>query len=363
MLWVVDAFMTIGEFAARSGLSARRLRTYASLALLVPVAVDPSSGYRYYSTDQVRDAQVIDALRMAGMPLGEVAAFLRDPSADRLDAWAGRVDADAADRQRGVDRARALVSAESGSCAPVARTQSEKEPTMKLKSVGRSETGLVRSHNEDAVVDSDHLVAVADGMGGSPGGAVAAMVATTLLEAAFTGRSLDELEAGVRAANRAVWERARDDPGLEGMGTTISAAGIAADGTLAWVNVGDSRVCLFRDGALTQLTDDHSVTAELVRCGALDQREEHAHPHHGILTRALGVGPDVQIDGAVRPAVVGDRLLVATDGLFNEVANHEIARLMASTTDLESTVAALVELALDRGAHDNVSVVVADVLR
>jgi serine/threonine protein phosphatase PrpC len=354
--------MTIGEFSARSGLSPKRLRTYADVALLVPVAVDAASGYRYYAADQLYEARLIDALRAAGMPLGEIARFLRDPTCDRLDGWAGRVEAEAADRHRAVDRARVLLSTGSASCSPVEHGRREKEPTMKLRTVSHTETGLVRATNEDAVVGDDQLVAVADGMGGAPGGATASAVAATLVRAAFTGRSLDELAAGVRAANRALWDRASADPEMEGMGTTISAAGVTTDGTLALVNVGDSRVCRFRDGALTQLTEDHSVTAELVRSGELDHREARAHPQHSILTRALGVGPEVQIDATTHPAVTGDRLLVATDGLFNEIPNQEIQALMASTVDLEATVAALIGLAMERGAHDNVSVVVADVI-
>ena len=115
------------------------------------------------------------------------------------------------------------------------------------------------------------------------------------------------------------------------------------------VNVGDSRACLLRDDSLTQLTDDHSVTAELVRRGELTEHEALDHPHRGVLTRALGVGPDVELDSAAHPVAEGDRLLVCTDGLFNEVPNDEIASLMAATDDLQATADALVELALSRG--------------
>jgi protein phosphatase len=112
---------------------------------------------------------------------------------------------------------------------------------------------------------------------------------------------------------------------------------------------------------LTQLTDDHSVTAELVRRGELSEHEARDHPHHSVLTRALGVGPDVELDSVAQLAVEGDRLLVGTDGLFNEIANDEIASLMSATEDLQATADALVELALSRGGRDNVSVVVAEI--
>src|SRR3981189_3694988 len=100
MLRCVDDLMPIGEFSARSGLSPKRLRSYAAAGLLVPAAVDSASGYRYYAPGQVREAQRIDALRDAGMPLGDIGALLRDPSGQQIDAWARRVQIDAAQRQK-----------------------------------------------------------------------------------------------------------------------------------------------------------------------------------------------------------------------------------------------------------------------
>src|SRR5262245_13966008 len=110
MLDRVDDLLPIGEFSERTGLSPNRLRSYAAGGLLVPAAVDSASGYRYYAPGQVREAKVIDTLREAGMPLAEIAALLRDPSLDRLDAWARRVESDAAHRQQALDLARDLLS-------------------------------------------------------------------------------------------------------------------------------------------------------------------------------------------------------------------------------------------------------------
>jgi PPM family protein phosphatase len=361
MLRCVDDLMPIGEFSERSGLSPNRLRSYAAGGLLVPAAVDSASGYRYYSPGQLHEARVIDTLRDAGMPLADIAAFLRDPSSDQLDAWARRVEIEAAQRQQAVDLARRLLSIDATSFTHADYGRSGKVSMLKLTTVSHTDIGRVRDNNEDAVVSSDHMAAVADGMGGHPGGAVASAVAVGLLQSAFTGRSLDELEAAVRAANRAIWDRAGASAELEGMGTTVCAAGLTEDGSLAVVNVGDSRACVLRDGSLRQLTDDHSVTAELVRRGELSEQEALDHPHRSVLTRALGVGPDVEIDSAAHTAEEGDRLLVCTDGLFNEVPNDEIAPLMAATEDLEATADALVELALSRGGRDNISVVVADI--
>ena len=295
------------------------------------------------------------------MPLADIAALLRDPSCDQLDAWARRVEIDAAHRRQALDLARGLLSIGATSSTPVGNERSGMVSMPKLRTVSRTDIGLVRDDNEDAVVSSDHLAAVADGMGGHPGGEVASAIAVALVQAAFTGRSLEELQAAVRAANRAIWDRAGSSAELAGMGTTICAVGLTGDGSLVVVNVGDSRACVLRNGSLRQLTDDHSVTAELVRRGELSEHDALDHPQRSVLTRALGVGPDVEIDGAAHPVVEGDRLLVCTDGLFNEVPNDEIASLMAATEDLEATGDALIELALTRGGRDNVSVVVADI--
>jgi serine/threonine protein phosphatase PrpC len=362
MLRCVDDLMTIGEFAARSGVSPKRLRNYAAAGLLVPAAVDSGSGYRYYSPRQVREAELIDSLRAAGMPLFDVGTLLRDPSCDRLDAWAKQVEIDAADRLNALDDARRLLSIDATPFSSVDRDRSGGEPKMRLSTASHTDIGRVREHNEDAVVSSDQVAAVADGMGGHPGGEVASSVAVALVEAAFTGRSLEELEAAVRAANRAIWDRATTSSELEGMGTTICAAGLTEDGTLVVVNVGDSRACLLRDGALTQLTDDHTVTAELVRRGELGEQEAMDHPRHGVLTRALGVGPRVEVDATTHAVMAGDRVLMCTDGLFNEVPYDEVESLMATTEDLEATADSLVEQAVSRGGRDNVSVVVAEIL-
>jgi len=210
-------------------------------------------------------------------------------------------------------------------------------------------------------VTNNRLVAVADGMGGHSGGEVASAVAVSLLQAAFTGRSLDELEAAIRAANRAIWDRACETEELEGMGSTICAAGLTDEGTLAVVNVGDSRAYMLRDGSLRQLTNDHSLTAELVRRGELTESQARDHPLHGVITRVLGGAPEVSVDGACHPIAVGDRLLICSDGLYNEMHSDEIASILTATEHNQQAADDLVDLAVSRGGRDNVSVVVADV--
>jgi PPM family protein phosphatase len=357
----MDGLIPIGEFSERSGISRKRLRSYGADGLLVPAAVDSASGYRYYSPAQLGDARVIDTLREAGIPLADIAALLRDPSCHPLDAWARRVELDAAHKQQALDLARRLLSIDATSPTSVQNSRAGKESTMRLRTVTQTNIGRVRENNEDAVVSNDHLAAVADGMGGHPGGEVASAVAVALVQAAFTGRSLDELEAAVRAANRAIWDRADASAEMEGMAATICAVGVTGEGNLVVVNVGDSRACVLHNDSFTQLTNDHTVVADLVRRGELTEQEAVEHPQRAVLTRALGVGPNVDVDSAAHSVVEGDRLLVCTDGLYSEVPDDEIADLMTSTEDLQATADALVQRALAGGGRDNVSVVVADV--
>jgi serine/threonine protein phosphatase PrpC len=358
----MDGLISIGEFSVRSGLSPKRLRSYAAAGLLVPAAVDSASGYRFYAPAQLRVAELIDALRRAGMPVLEIGAVLARPSVARLDAWSAQLQQDAVQRRGALDAARRLLAPEMPSPGGEAGQDTEAtEAVMALQAVSRSEQGPVRERNEDAVVTGPRLVAVADGMGGAPGGEVASSLTIAIVADAFTGQSVDELAAGVRAANRAVWEHAAAT-GASGMGTTVCAAGLLDGGRLVVVHVGDSRAYLVRRGELTRITDDHSITGELVRTGELSEEEAARHPHRNVLTRALGVGPGVDLDSAVHPVEPDDRLLLCTDGLFTEVAAEDIAAVLGSRRDLQATADELIRLALAGGGRDNVSVVVAQVV-
>lgn len=352
--------MPIGEFSERSGLSPKRLRSYATAGLLVPAAIDSLSGYRYYSPGQLREARLIDALRVAGVPLAQIEPLLRDPSPERLDACVQQVEVDAAQRREALILARRLLAVDVDGATGTAE-HSRNEAMTRLQAAARTDIGRVRDNNEDAVLCLDHLVAVADGMGGHPGGEVASNLALSLLDASFTGDSLTELEAAVRAANRAISERAAASRDLEGMGTTLCAVGVTGDGRLAVVNVGDSRAYLMRDSSLRQLTADHSITGELIRRGELTEQDALSHPHRSVLTRALGCGPEVDVDGAQHLATEGDRLLLCTDGLINEVAENDIPTLMDSALYVGPVADALVERALSNGGRDNIAVVVAEV--
>jgi PPM family protein phosphatase len=350
--------MPIGEFSERSGLSPKQLRTYAASGLLVPAAVDSTSGYRFYAPGQLRDARLIEVLRRAGVPLADIDAMLRHPSRDRLDLWARRVDDQAAQSRGALELARRMLALD------VLHDTSEDDyrrggRVKHFATASRSEQGPVREDNEDAVVTDGRLLAVADGMGGHQGGGVASAMAVAMVDAAFTGETPGELDAAVRAANWAIWERAQASPELGGMGTTLCVAGMVQE-RLALVNVGDSRAYLLRAGSVSQLTEDHSVTAELVRRGELTEAEAATHPHRGILTRALGVGPEVELDSRTVEVTHGDRLLLCSDGLFNEVSFEELSWLMTAAT-LTAAADGLVDAALAHGGHDNVSVILAEV--
>lgn len=353
--------MAIGEFSARSGLSAKRLRTYAAEGLLAPAAVDPGSGYRYYSPSQLDDAQLIDALRVAGVPLAEIREFRREPSREQFDVWTRQLETDANNRQGALVLARHHFAASEDACLPTSGPDSKERHMTRLRTAGRTDIGQLRETNEDVTVSSDCLALVADGMGGHPGGEIAANVVAGMVQAAFTGQSVDELESAVRAANWAIRERAVAEPGLEGMGTTICAAGVLTSGQVALVNVGDSRAYLWHEGALSQLTHDHSLTSELIERGELRVEEAPEHPYYGILTRAIGVGSDVEIDRTTVVVERGDRIVVCSDGLFNELSDDEIVRTMARGGDVAAVVDILISRAIAQGGRDNVSVVVAEV--
>ena len=235
-----------------------------------------------------------------------------------------------------------------------------------LRSGSATDTGLVRSVNQDLAVETPNLFAVADGMGGHAGGEVAARLAIDALSVAFgrqpTGAGLSE---AVSEANGVVWQQAIDHPELRGMGTTLTAAALVnEDGqdVLALVNVGDSRSYRFHDGELTQITTDHSLAEEMVRTGELTSAQAAVHPHRHILTRALGVSPDVAVDLWRIHPVRGDRYLLCSDGLTNELDTAQITEVLASVSDPAQAADLLVQAARTHGGSDNVTAVVVDVV-
>ncbi len=235
-----------------------------------------------------------------------------------------------------------------------------------LRSGSATHVGHVRSVNEDFALEGDALFAVADGMGGHAGGEVAARTAISSLERRFAqDSSANGLLEAVHAANRAVWERGRSDSSLRGMGTTLTAVALVStdDGDrLAVANVGDSRAYRLHNGRLGQLTVDHSVAEDLVSRGELSEEEAAVHPQRHILTRALGVDPDVVVDTWMIVPEQGDRFLLCSDGLSNDVPPDDMSRALAAAHDPKDAAETLVRIANEAGGNDNVTAVVLDVL-
>ena len=234
-----------------------------------------------------------------------------------------------------------------------------------LHAASATDQGRVRPSNQDRVVVSPHLIAVADGMGGHNGGEVAASTAVESLVSHFgSKRSSEELLAAVESANAAVWEQSRERPDLRGMGTTLTAIALVVDGgveQMTLINVGDSRAYLYAEEVLSLLTADHSLVEEMVRSGEITPDEAAVHPHRHILTRALGIESSVDVDAWRFEPIDGDRVLLCSDGLTNEVSEEEIAYILAEAGDPAAAAEELVRLAVDHGGNDNVTAIVVDV--
>jgi len=225
----------------------------------------------------------------------------------------------------------------------------------------RTDVGRGRPENEDShLVDpEDGLYAVADGMGGHRAGEVASATAIDALKAAYLGGQ--RLDEAVGAANAAVFARAAEDAALRGMGTTLTAIALH-DSTAELGHVGDSRAYLMRDGSVTQVTEDHSLVEQLVREGRLTPEEAQNHPQRAIITRALGVDPDVQVDTYRIDLKPGDRLLICSDGLTNMLSDDTIAQTLRRHADPQQAAETLVDMANQAGGDDNITVVLVDAL-
>ncbi|MEZ5796368.1 MAG: protein phosphatase 2C domain-containing protein [Paracoccaceae bacterium] len=223
--------------------------------------------------------------------------------------------------------------------------------------------GCVRSANEDAILadPSGVLWAVADGMGGHEGGAVAAdLVVDSLAEIDDDAPPAEALESAIEAANARVRQAARDR-GARTMGATVVALfivhGIAH---VAWA--GDSRAYLMRGRRLRMLTHDHTVVQDMVDRGELARDAAEGHPEAHVITRAVGAADEIEVDHAAAPLLVGDRLLLCSDGLPRCVYETVIEQILAEGGSAVATAQALLRRALDEGSPDNVSVIVVDLL-
>ena len=253
--------------------------------------------------------------------------------------------------------------------APTAATRPR---AFRISVAQKSDTGLVRSENQDFFIlsspDEDsvgkgRLMVVADGMGGHRGGATASRLAGNTIKESYLGNGDHDptasLKTALMEANRKIFTEAQANPDVRGMGTTTSAL-VLHDGQAFIAHVGDSRIYLVRDHAIRQLTDDHSLVASMVREGLLTSKEAEVHPRRNVLQRSMGVGETVEID-LLSPLDLqpGDTFILCSDGLHGLVKEQEM--LEVAQLSLQAAVDEFVRRALDRGAPDNVTVVMARV--
>jgi PPM family protein phosphatase len=223
---------------------------------------------------------------------------------------------------------------------------------------GRTDVGRQRSANEDNFVLAPPFFAVADGMGGAKAGEVASAMATGVFEGESDSDEAAEVQLTriLREANKRIYELAVADESHRGMGTTLTAAKVTDD-EVSLAHVGDSRAYRLRDGELEQLTNDHSLVAELERSGQITPEAAEHHPQRSIITRALGPEPDVEVDTYTLPGREGDVFLLCSDGLTSMISDEEVAAIARSAESLDAAADALVRAANQSGGKDNITVV------
>jgi serine/threonine protein phosphatase PrpC len=236
--------------------------------------------------------------------------------------------------------------------------------TLVLRYSARSDRGLVRQNNQDAVYAGPRLLALADGMGGHAAGEVASSLVIAALAPLDEDDPGDDLLAELRTAtvegNAAITRHVADAPDLEGMGTTLTAI-LFAGNRLGLVHIGDSRAYQLRDGYLTQITKDDTFVQSLIDEGRITEEEAHTHPQRSLLLRAI-TGQDVDPSLTIREARAGDRFLLCSDGLSGVVSDETLAETLQAYRDPRECADRMIELALRGGGPDNITCIVADVV-
>ena len=241
-----------------------------------------------------------------------------------------------------------------------------------MKIVGKTDVGMVRDTNQDAfkilaLGQGAGLALVCDGMGGAQGGDTASYIAKKVIAETIQEKYCDTMGSeaakilvreSVLQANHAIYETARDDPELAGMGTTVVLALLYQNHAYV-AHVGDSRLYRYRNHQLVQLTRDHSYIQEMVDRGELSPDQARVHPDRNFITRAVGVQWDVEIDLHVLELEPGDRLLLCTDGLSSTCTDEQIGEVL-SQNPLEESAEIRVRLANQGGGHDNITVVIVE---
>ena len=238
--------------------------------------------------------------------------------------------------------------------------ETPRESRQPLVCAALTHQGKVRPTNQDSLVIGQEmqLYGVADGMGGHKGGETASAGCRDAVLKALEGQkpSLEAMRVAIEQANSALFQQQKDDENLSGMGTTLSLTWMTEDRAYI-AHVGDSRVYCLRDGELQQMTDDHSLVAELVRRGALTQEQAETHPLRNVITRAVGTETGIEIDLAVEERRTGDVWLICSDGLHGMVSDSDMKAILRDNK-AEKAAELLMEAALEAGGRDNISVVV-----
>ncbi len=208
-----------------------------------------------------------------------------------------------------------------------------------------------------------NIFLVADGMGGHRAGGYASSCAveTILQEAGICPEEEVEqiLTRAIRRANEVIAHRAGEDERFAGMGTTVVAACLKQEELIA-ANVGDSRLYVVHDDSIEQVTEDHSLVQEMVKYGGINREEARVHPNKNIITRAVGLEEDLQVDCFRRTLRRGERVLLCSDGLTDMLEDEQIRRIIDKNRDVRSAAQALVKAANDNGGRDNIAVIVID---
>ncbi len=226
-----------------------------------------------------------------------------------------------------------------------------------LRCAWRTDVGKLRKNNQDAVILGNGLAGVADGMGGHKGGEIASagLRDGLLRETKDAEPDVRTLEKAVQKVNTELWERQKNDTSLSGMGTTLTVLW-PKEKEMIIGQVGDSRAYLLRDGELTQVTNDHSMVADMVRKGVLTEEQAACHPMRNYITRAVGTETLIEVDMSVHDRKKGDRWLICSDGLHGTVFGDELIQMMMNE-NLDEAADKMLQAALNAGGKDNISLI------
>ncbi|WP_067432028.1 MerR family transcriptional regulator [Nocardioides jensenii] len=329
--------MTIGDFARETGLTPKALRLYDDLGLLRPAEVDPHSGYRKYAASQLQRARLVATLRILGMPLARIRQVVDGSNAGAardIETYWRQIEADTESRRR-------IVTTLIHQLRNEAHDMTTASAALHAE-LGSSHRQGRRDAQQDALLVTADLIAVADGFGERDDVAPSALAA--FAERGLAG-AIAELAGDVSAAL----------PNQPVSGTTLTAVALAG-GTAQVTHIGDARVWLVRDGEVRQVTHDHTVVAALIEAGELTADEARAHEHRSLLNRALS--PGVVADEIELELHGGDRLVLTTDGVHSYVDDLDsLLTLAAAPQDVAAAVARAVT---EAGEPDNHTIVVVD---